>query len=791
MRLLAPNPEPHYSYSLAKSITMLFPTSLFLKLPSHLRPRPIFVLFLLLCGSFLSAQHENHPNGKVIDTDDYAMTGATVKWLTGGGTTVDVDGNFHLNPEAEQDRFLISYLGFVSREFWVDTLSFPLTIVLEEAGNTLGEIEVTARDAGATGSLTSTHNVERIGGKELRKAPCCSLAESFENSPVVDLTYGDPLTGRREIQVLGLRGNYTLLTMEKRPMLDGLASPFALDLIPGPWVSSIQIGKGSGSLESGAQGMTGAINTELINPVNGPKLYLNAFASNQGRGELNAIVNRQIGEKLYLGVMAHGSLTENDMDHDFDRFKDMPDRRTGVGLLRLFRQGGDNWEGQWNLMGIRDRRSGGQQDVHDHGQPTQEPYVIEQDNRRIEAWGKTGYFGFAKPHQSIGFIYSGSYHELNNLYGRKIHQGEQMSGYLNALYHTRIVNDRHQLSLGGTARTDDFTESLEGRDFSRSENTLGAYGEYTYNWEESREGAEFRAFSLILGLRADRHNLGGNQLSPRLNAKYNPNDQSAFRLSAGRGWRSPNLLVDNLNWLPSSRTVSLPDDDESTPDNPGFLGLESAWNFGINYTRDFLIGEREGQLLLDAFRTTFTNQIIVDAEQDIETLRIYQLNGTSRANSLMASLNYEVLPLIDVKLAYKFNDVKQTYATNGLRDVPLTPRHRALATIGYDGARFKAHLNYQWTGEQRLIDLDDIPEEIFLPHPQTAPSFGLLSANFTYVANARTEYYAGAENITNRTQRDAIIGAWEPFDGAYFDASQVYQPLFQRRFYVGVRYTVN
>jgi len=118
--------------------------------------------------------------------------------------------------------------------------------------------------------------------------------------------------------------------------------------------------------------------------------------------------------------------------------------------------------------------------------------------------------------------------------------------------------------------------------------------------------------------------------------------------------------------------------------------------------------------------------------------------------------------------------VKQTYATNGLREVPLTPRHRALATVGYDGRRFKAHLNYHWTGSQRLIDFDEIPDEVFLPHPQTSPSFGQLSTNLTYVANAKTEYYVGAENITNVTQRNAIIGAWEPFDG----------------FYVGVRYTV-
>ncbi len=761
---------------------------MFPRLPLHLRSGAQVLLFLL---SPLLLFAQEHPHGTVLDSDDYPLAGATVQWQSGEGTTVDADGSFHLMPAAGQDRFTISYLGFASQEFFLDTLNFPLNIQLQEAGSTLGEVEVTARDGGRAASLLNARNIETVSSKELRKAPCCSLAESFENSPVVDLTYGDPLTGRREIQMLGLRGNYTQLTLEKRPMLDGLASPFALDLIPGPWVSSIQIGKGSGSLESGAAGLTGEINTELVKPTNGPKLHVNAFASSQGRGELNVLANRQISETLYAGGAVHGDFMENQHDFDFDRFKDMPDSRKAVGLFRLFRKGNDNWEGQWNVLALRDRRSGGQQDVHDHGQPTQDPYLIEQDNRRLEAWGKTGYFGFNKPHQSVGLIYSGSYHKLDNIYGRKIHQGEQRSGYLNALYHTRISNDNHLIALGATARMDDFEETLEGRDFSRSENTLGATGEYTFRWEESREGASFRALTAIVGLRVDRHNLGGTQLSPRLNVKYNPTDRAAIRLSAGRGWRSPNILVDNLNWLPSSRTIVVPIiDDEPTSDNPGFLGLESAWNFGINYTQDFLLAGREGQVIFDAFRTNFQNQIIVDAEQDLSTLRLYQLDGESFANSLMVSMNYELLPLIDIKLAYKYNDVQQTYATNNLREVPLTPRHRALATIGYDGTRIKAHLNYQWVGEQRLIDFDDIPEEIFLPHPQRSPSFGMLSTQVTYVANAKTEFYVGGENLTNVRQANAIIGAWEPFDGAYFDASQVYQPIFGARAFAGVRWTL-
>ena len=733
--------------------------------------------------------------GTVFDTDDYPLTGATVTWRDGSGTTVEADGSFTLPIPTGATEFTISYLGFEPRTFKLVSLDLPLRVVLKESGTSLGEVEVTARDNGSSASVLGDRNIESVSSKELRKAPCCSLAESFENSPVVDLTYGDPLTGRREIQMLGLRGNYTQLTLEKRPMLDGLASPYALDLIPGPWVQGIQIGKGAGSLESGAQGITGNINTELKNPVQGPKLHLNAFAGSQGRGELNVLANSQIAENWYAGGAAHASLTNTNHDFDGDTFRDMPNRETGVGILRLFKNGGGNWEGQWNVLGVKDFREGGQTDDIDN------PYRIVQDNRRVEAWGKTGYFGFDKPHQSLGVIYSASFHDLNNNYGDLGHTADQQSFYLNSLYYTRIGNDRHQLSLGGTFRVDDFDEGLSRAavsdiisaiDLERSERSVGVAGEYTFYWEEDRTGAPYRAFTAIVGLRVDEHNLGGTQISPRVNLKYNPNERLAVRASAGRGWRSPNLLVDNINWLATSRIISLrglANLDGGSP-NPGFGGLETAYNYGFNVTGHFDIQDRPLEIVLDAYRTDFTNQIIVDADRDATTLSLYQLEGVSRANSFLASVNYTLLPLIDIKLAYKYNDVRQTYRGAGLREVPLTPRHRYLATLGYDGARLKGHLNYQFIGEQRLIDFSTLPPTVEVAQPQRSPGFGLLNVNVTYVANAKTEIYFGGENLTNRRQANAVIGANQPLTGDYFDASQVYQPIFGARGYVGIRYTI-
>jgi hypothetical protein len=704
------------------------------------------------------------------------MVGATVRWLAGPGTVTGADGSFTIERPDTATVLIASFIGFGEAKTTVAPEQRIVDIVLRE-GETLEEVEVTYRQKGSYTSTLETRNVESITSKELRKAPCCSLAESFETNPTIDLSYGDPLTGTREIQVLGLRGNYTLLTLEKRPALNGLATPYAMDFIPGTWLQGLQVGKGAGSVESSAAGLNGQLNAELVKPQLDKPLFVNLFANSMGRLEANVHLNKKLNEHWSTGLLLHGSGTENDHDHDFDGFKDMPDRRTAAGLYRLFYQGGYKpWEGQFNVLAIRDRRLAGQIDVHDHGQPTLDPYVIEQANDRIEVFGKTGFFGFEKAHQSVGLIWSGAYHRLDNSYGNRRHTGEQRSAYANLIYATRIANDDHQLTLGTTWQYDDFDEALDDRDLDRTERTAGAYAEYTWQAASGERPA-----TLILAGRLDYHSVGGWQATPRANFKINLTADNAVRLSAGRGWRSPNVLVENLRWLPSSRTLVL--------DGPPVL--ETAWNYGLNVTQNFRIHGREGSLVLDLYRTDFQNQLVIDVEQDATRLLLYNVAGPSFANALLLTGSYELLPGLDLKLAYKYNQVRTTYATNGLRDLPLVPRQRALATLDYESRRWRFNLHYQWVGEQRLPDHDILPETVRVFQPQVADPFGLVSAQATWVANDKLELYAGGENLTNQRQSNAIIGAWDPFYGDYFDAGQVYQPLFGALIFVGLRYALD
>lgn len=750
----------------------------------YLIKRGVLTLFLCLGMAHLSYLGAQTLEGFITGPDGQALPGATVQWANGEGAVAELDGHFSLNRPDTATTLFVNYVGFVPQIIRVAPGIGSLSVSMRETAS-LATVEVNAKRRDSYTSLISTHQVEYITSQELRKAPCCSLGESFETNASVDAAYSDPLTGVREIQMLGLKGVYTQLLLEKRPTMTGLASPYGMDLLPGPWVEGIQISKGAASVQSGAGSLTGQINAELIKPMLGKSVYVNLFGSTMGRGEANVYLNRKFSETWSSGLLLHSSFQDNHHDGDRDGFQDMPNRQTMSGLYRLF-YWSDLMEGQINILAARDRRQGGQHTLHDHGQAIpDELYRINQSTDNVEVFGKFGFMGFTQPYQSMGLIVSSAWRQLNNQYGRTMHEGQQRSFYANLLYATIISNSNHQFNTGATFQYDDIREGLQYLRTDRLERVAGLHGEYTFTFKNlsDRQGKQrkgIQEMTAIAALRIDHHNLGGLQWTPRANVKINFTDRNALRLSAGRGWRSPNLLVENLSWLASSRQVSIGE----TPQ------LETAWNMGLSFSQELMVNWREMTLLGEVYRTSFQNQIVTDLETNADYIYFYNLDGASFSNSYLLQVTYELIDRLNIKLAHKWADVQISYQS-GLRELPLTPRRRAMAALDYTTANKKWLFSgtYHWTGPQRLPDHTLIPQGVSLYQPQVSPSFGLVNAQITWKPAEQWELYVGGENLTNFIQRRPVIGAEDPF-GPYFDAAQVYAPTFGRRFHLGLKFSL-
>jgi hypothetical protein len=255
-------------------------------------------------------------------------------------------------------------------------------------------------------------------------------------------------------------------------------------------------------------------------------------------------------------------------------------------------------------------------------------------------------------------------------------------------------------------------------------------------------------------------------------------EHTSLRASAGRGYRSANVISENLGLLASSRIFYFSED----------LDMENAWNYGMNLTRDWDLGnEKELTASIDLYRTDFQNQVIVDRDQDATGVYFYNLAGKSWSNNFQAEIIVEPLERFEITAAYRFSDVNSTI-NGAVREVPLTSRYKGLLTLSYATPFRKWAFDFtgQLNGQSRLPDTRMNPPEYQLAEysPEYVILHAQVSKRFKWF-----EIYFGGENLTDFRQENPILAADDPF-GPNFDASIVWGPLLGRRFYAGIRYTL-
>jgi outer membrane receptor for ferrienterochelin and colicins len=710
------------------------------------------------------------------------LPGANVYWEgTQLGVITNEKGEFSIEMPDSLHVLVASFMGYESQTIHIRNGERYLTFKLK-AGKQLDDAEVVIRSSGTDVSLINPKNIQKIGQKELKKAACCNLAESFETNPSIDASFTDAVTGTKQIQMLGLAGKYTQLMQDNVPAVRGLASVYGLEFIPGPWINSIYVSKGAGSVANGFESITGQINVDMKKPGEAEKLFLNGYASNAGRFEFNAVTSHQVSDKWSTAVLLHAKDQQFEFDMNHDGFLDNPITSTYALNNEWYYRSGKGIQSEIGVSGIQFNSRSGQiahEDSHSH-HPL---YEINTSIERFSGFSKIGYLFPDEDHKSIGLQISGNYYNQESLFGNISYSGNQQSFYANLLFQNELDSlDEITYRIGASFQYDKTDETFNKMLFYREEVVPGMFGELNIN--KTR-------WSSVLGFRADLHNLYGLLWSPRLHARYSATEKTSFKLAAGKGYRTPNIFTDNVGLLATARVWNI--NGNSTNGAYGFA-MEEAWNIGLNATKEFKLNYREGNILIDLYRTQFVQQVVVDIDQSAREVNLYNLTGQSFANTAQVEVNYNIMKRTDFRIAYRYVDTRTDFS-KGLLYRPLIPIHRAFANLGYETARkgkqdkhWKTDLTLQWFGKARVPFTAENPEG--LKRPEYSPDFFMLNAQVTYVANKKFEFYVGGENLTNYRQLNPIIDPQNPFD-EYFDSSIVWGPIFGVMGYVGFRWTIN
>ena len=703
------------------------------------------------------------------------LAGASIKWLnTKKGTVTDENGVFSIEHTGE--RLIISYTGYRS-----DTISViptnDLKIILAN-GATLKEVKVTTSAASTFIHNTDVVRTAQITQKELFKAACCNLSESFETNPSVDVSYNDAVTGSKQIQLLGLAGIYTQLTVENLPGPRGLATALGLNSIPGTWIESMQLSKGTGSVANGFESIAGQINVELKKPATSEKLFANAYINGFGKTDLNLNLAQKLNEKWSTALLLHDDfLTNKTIDFNHDGFRDLP---TGNLFAAENRWSFDNAKGlmaQFGIKYLNDDRTGGEVNYNASSDKfTTNYYGLGINTKRIEGFGKLGYVFPQKKYKSIGLQLSAFDHKQDSYFGFTTYNAHQQNFYSNLIYQSIINTTIHKFRTGLSFLYDNYDEVLNSTTYKRTEIVPGAFFEYT--WSPSTK------FDVVAGLREDHNSLYGWFTTPRLNIRYEPVKGTSIRLSAGRGQRTANIFAENNSVFASSRTITI------IPSfTKGAYGLkpEIAWNKGISVDQKFRLFNRSASASADFYRNDFVNQVVVDLE-NARTIKFYNLEGKSYSNSFQTELSFMPLPRFDVRLAYRFFDVKTTY-DSVLLEKPFTAQNRAFANLAYEANGWKFDYTISYNSRKRLPSTQQNPVQY--QRASYSPAYAVMNAQVTKSFGKKNlfDVYVGAENLANFYQKNAIIAADEPFS-EYFDASLIWGPVVGRMFYGGLRFRI-
>ena len=174
--------------------------------------------------------------------------------------------------------------------------------------------------------------------------------------------------------------------------------------------------------------------------------------------------------------------------------------------------------------------------------------------------------------------------------------------------------------------------------------------------------------------------------------------------------------------------------------------------------------------------------------EDARQIKFYNLTGKSFSNSFQSELNFIPVNKLDVRLAYRWFDVKTTYG-NELLEKPFTSAHRAFANFGYEIKGWKFDYTINYVGKKRIPSTIENPVEYRMR--DYSPAYISMNAQVSKSLGKSkvVEVYAGGENLTNYFQKKVIIAADEPF-GNYFDASMVWGPVSGRLMYGGFRFKI-
>ena len=702
---------------------------------------------LAVCGT-LSAQDLR---GVVRDADNQPLVGASVYWEgTTIGASTDAQGAFLLHRVKGYDNLVASYLGYVNDTLRVAGGAERIEFTLASEGVALEDVVVEGNLSGNFVKRDGIVKGEMISFAGLCKMACCNLAESFENSA---------------------------------------------------------------SVTAGHEAITGQINLEHRKPTDDERLFVNLYLDDELRPEANISTAFPVtkDKKLSSVILLHGSMDTDvrKMDHNDDGFRDLP-LSDQINVANKWLYAADNGtQIRWGWKFVQENRLGGMLDYKNSMRGEMEKNWNWKETgadmplygSKIRNRGANGYFKIGMPvgpsvydadeqdemRSNLAFVADFDHFNEYAYFGLNDYRGNENTLSLNLMYN-HYFTYRSSLIVGAQGHLQYYRESFANNtpwiaaapatlyDFDRNEQEVGAYAEYTYSIKDK--------FSVVAGIRGDYNAFYDKFfVTPRGHIRWNITPSTTLRGSAGLGYRSTNVITDNIGMLATGRQIVIPDFD-------GFNRLEKALTVGGSLTQTFgLVSPGDATLSFDYFRTQFYNSVIADQEYSADQIVLYNSDKRSYTDTYQIDFSWTPVERLDIFATFRYTDSEMTIdrpdGKTARVERPLVSQYKTLLNIQY-ATKFRRWVfdaTAQLNGPARIpTQTGDLADDKY------SPRYPMFFAQISRKVG-KFDIYAGCENIADYRQHDPILNADNPYSTG-FNSMNVWGPLMGRKFYIGLRFNL-
>ena len=760
--------------------------------------KKFIVMMLILSLAFVGVQAQQptdaHIFGDVVDarSKEHIPYATVVLLGTTIGTTTDATGHFLIKNLPLGDYTVeVRAIGYTVQRQDVclhGRETVDLRFEVEEEVVAVDQVVVSAsrtermkREAPALVSVLDSELFDRVS--------TASLGGGLSYQPGVRVENTCQNCGFPQVRINGLDGRYSQILVDSHPLFSALTGVYGLEQIPANMIERVEVLRGGGSALYGSSAIGGTINVITKEPMRSMAemghtiTSLGCSGSFDNTTTLNASLVSDSG-KAAIAVFAQ-SRTADGYDDNDDGFTEMLEQNSeALGMRAYFRTGAySRLTAQYHR--IKDYRRGGDQlDV-----PPHESMTCEQADHTIDGgslsfdWSSADRSNRVNAYASFQNTARSSYYgafQDPDAYGRT-HDLTASAGLQYVHEFKKLLFLPSELTIGTEYSHNDLHDQSVGYNIDTKQ-AVHIYGGYFQNeWKNKK-------WSFLLGGRVDKHNLVDNVIfSPRVNLRYNPNEDVSLRLSYAGGYRAPQAYDEDLHIaiVGGERTrIRLAEDLQEE--------RSGSWSASVEWHHMF--GKVAVNLIAEGFYTTLNDVFAlreVGSDSDGATIQ-ERYNGSG---ATVGGVNLEGRAVftrwLELQAGFTWQESRYKEPEYWSEDESVAPSKRMFRTpdtYGYftlmvkPAKRFDIDLSGNYTGQMLVqhyagsgTDVDVAVE---------TPSFFDMNVRLAYTINlyrgVEMELYGGLKNVFDAYQDD--------FDtGAERDSGYVYGPLMPRSWFLGAK----